>query len=91
MSGDFYRLISLPMADPVYDNDERLPATYANFLIINDAVLVPTYHSSKDAIAIKQLQAAFPDRKMVGINCLPLIKQHGSLHCVTRQYPEKFL
>ncbi len=91
MSGDFYRLISLPMADPVYDNDERLPATYANFLIINDAVLVPTYHSSKDAIAIKQLQAAFPDRKMVGINCLPLIKQHGSLHCVTMQYPDKFL
>lgn len=91
LSGTPYHLIALPMADPVYDNNERLPATYANFLIINDAVLVPTYNSAKDDIAIRQLQTVFPDRKIVGINCLPLIKQHGSLHCVTMQYPDKFL
>ena len=82
-----YRLIALPMADEVRDeNNERLPATYANFLIINGAVLMPTYNSPKDKTAKEQLQKAFPNREIVGINCLPLIKQHGSLHCVTMQY-----
>lgn len=86
VSGASYRLIPLPMADAVYEAGERLPATYANFLIINGAVLMPTYQSPKDEIALKQLEKAFPDRKIIGINCLPLIKQHGSLHCVTMQY-----
>lgn len=86
-----YRLIGLPMAEPVYYEGERLPATYANFLIINDAVLVPTYGSPFDVVAIKQLQLAFPDREIVGIFCLPLLKQHGSLHCVTMQFPESFV
>jgi len=85
--GRYYRLIPLPMADAIYEDDERLPATYANFLIINGAVLMPTYNSPKDEIAKEQLQRAFPDREIVGINCLALIKQHGSLHCVTMQYP----
>jgi agmatine/peptidylarginine deiminase len=85
--GRYYRLIPLPMADAIYEDDERLPATYANFLIINGAVLMPTYNSPKDEIAKQQLQRAFPDREIVGINCLALIKQHGSLHCVTMQYP----
>ncbi|MGC9151003.1 MAG: agmatine deiminase family protein [Microbacter sp.] len=89
--GTPYRLIPLPMADAVYHNDERLPATYANFLIINHAVLMPTYQSPKDQIAMDQLKKAFPDRQIIGINCLPLIKQHGSLHCVTMQYPAQFL
>jgi len=83
-----FQLIPLPMADAVYEDGERLPATYANFLIINGAVLMPTYNSPKDKIAIKQLQKAFPDREIVGVNCLALIKQHGSLHCVTMQYPK---
>lgn len=87
-AGGYFRLIPLPMADAIYDEDERLPATYANFLIINGAVLVPTYNSPKDEIAKAQLQKAFPDREIVGINCLALIKQHGSLHCVTMQYPK---
>jgi agmatine/peptidylarginine deiminase len=88
MAGKPYRLIPLPMADEVIWNDERLPASYANFLIINEAVLVPFYQSNKDEIAQKILQEIFPDRDVVGINCLPLLKQHGSLHCVTMQYPE---
>ena len=83
----YFRLIPLPMADEVYEDGERLPATYANFLIINRAVLVPTYNSPKDEIAKEQLQKAFPDREIVGIDCTALIKQHGSLHCVTMQYP----
>ena len=86
-----YRLIPLPMADAIYEDGFRLPATYANFLIINDVVLMPFYNSSKDEIAKKQLQKAFPDREIVGIDCRVLIKQHGSLHCVTMQFPQGFL
>ena len=86
--GRYYRLIPLPMADEIYEDGERLPATYANFLIINGAVLMPTYNSPKDEIAIQQIQKVFPDREIIGINCLSLIKQHGSLHCVTMQYPK---
>jgi len=83
-----YSLIPLPMADKVIFEDKRLPATYANFLIINGAVLLPTYNSPKDKIAAETLQKVFPDRKIIKINCLPLIKQHGSLHCVTMQFPK---
>lgn len=89
--GKPYRLIALPMAERVEWQGERLPATYANFLIINGAVLLPFYNSPRDEEARRLLQEAFPDREVVGINCLPLIKQHGSLHCVTMQYPEGFL
>ncbi|TAJ12613.1 agmatine deiminase family protein [Marinilabiliaceae bacterium JC017] len=89
--GKPYRLISFPMADPVYCDGERLPATYANFLIINDAVLYPTYDSLKDKLVWEILKEAFPGREIIGINCLSLIKQHGSLHCVTMQFPEGFL
>jgi agmatine/peptidylarginine deiminase len=86
-----YTLIPLPMAEPVYHDGERLPASYANFLIINGAVLMPTYNSELDALAKEQLKIAFPDREIIGINCLPLIKQHGSLHCLTMQYPQGFI
>ena len=87
-SGKPYRLISLPWPDAKFDDaGNRLPATYANFLIMNDAVLVPTYRDKKDSAALKALQDAFPDRKVICINCLPLIRQHGSLHCVTMQIP----
>ncbi len=91
LEGKPYTMIPLPMADCVIDDGQRLPATYANFLIVNGAVLLPTYGSPKDEVAQAQLQKAFPDREVVGINCLSLIKQHGSLHCVTMQYPEGFL
>lgn len=88
--GKPYRLISLPMADSVYCEGERLPATYANFLVINDAVLFPTYDSPKDEFVLEILKEAFSGREIIGINCLSLIKQHGSLHCVTMQYPKGF-
>jgi len=85
LDGQPYRLIPLPMAQPVYDGADRLPATYANFLIINGAVLMPEYGTPLDDIAKSRLQSAFPDRDIIGVNCLPLIRQHGSLHCVTMQ------
>lgn len=88
--GHPYRLLALPMADAVYDEDgTRLPATYANFLVMNRAVLYPTYaQPQNDRCAARILQQAFPHREIVGIDCRALIRQHGSLHCVTMQYPE---
>jgi len=91
--GNPYRLIPIPMADPVYDDDnKRLPATYANFLIMNDIVLMPCYNNKiKDEAARMQLQKIFLSRRVIGVDCTPLIQQHGSLHCVTMQYPEGFI
>ena len=87
-----YRLVPLPWPRAKLDEEgNRLPATYANFLIINGAVLVPTYEDPADNEALARLQECFPDREMVAINCLPLIYQFGSLHCVTMQFPEGVL
>lgn len=87
--GKPYRLLPLPMADAIVEDGERLPATYANFLVMNGAVLYPTYNQpANDAQAAQVLQEAFPGREVVGIDCRALIRQHGSLHCVTMQYPE---
>ena len=88
VNGASYQLTALPWPAPKYNTrGNRLPASYANFLVINGAVLVPAYEDSQDDVAAAQLQAAFPDREIVGIPCLPLIQQSGSLHCVTMQFP----
>ena len=91
--GNPYNLVALPMADTIYDEDGlRLPATYANFLIMNDRVLVPVYNQKEnDAKALETLSGVFADRKIIGIDCNALIKQHGSLHCVTMQFPKGFI
>jgi agmatine deiminase len=87
-----YRLLPLPWPAARFDEDgTRLPATYANFLVVNGAVLVPTYDDVNDIVALSVVQQAFPDRQVIGINCLPLIWQHGSLHCVTMQLPQGVL
>lgn len=87
-----YNLIALPWPKAVYnDQNERLPATYANYLIINNAVLVPTYDDINDAQALAQVQKAYPHHTIIGVNCLPIIAQFGSLHCITMQLPRGFL
>lgn len=88
--GKPYRMLALPSPSPIHDEEgERLPATYANFLVINGAVLYPTYaQPENDAKAAEVLKEAFPSLEIVGIDCRALIKQHGSLHCVTMQYPD---
>lgn len=92
LDGKPYKLLPLPLPDPIFLEGYRLPATYANFLIINGAVLYPTYNQpEKDNMAREVLQTAFTDYDLFGINCTPLIKQHGSLHCVTMQYPQNVL
>ena len=87
--GEPYRLIPLPLPAAQYGSDgQRLPATYANFLIINGAVLVPIYGDALDALALERLAEAFPRHQVVGIDCRALIRQYGSLHCVTMQIPQ---
>jgi agmatine deiminase len=87
LNGKPFKLIPLPWITAIYDEGDRLPATYANFLIINGAVLVPTYNDKNDNEALKIFKKAFPKRDIIGIDCSTLIRQHGSLHCVTMQYP----
>lgn len=91
--GKPYTLVPLPWPEARYDhNGERMPATYANFLVMNGAVLVPTYRDPKnDEAALAAISQAFPGREIIGIDCLPLILQHGSLHCVTMQIPKGVL
>lgn len=86
--GEPYRLIELPLPAPRRDeNGNRLPAGYANFLILNGAVLVPTYGDPLDAIALERLGGCFPNREVISIPCATLIRQGGSLHCATMQLP----
>ncbi len=90
LDGTPYRLVPLPWPRARFSAEgERLPASYANFLIINDAVLVPTYDDPADARALAALADCFPGREVVGIDCLPVIEQYGSLHCLTMQLPQR--
>lgn len=83
-----YRLVPLPLPAAQYDEEgQRLPATYANFLIINGAVLLPAYADPLDAIAAERLAECFPGREIISIDARPLIHQYGSIHCVTMQLP----
>jgi agmatine/peptidylarginine deiminase len=83
-----YRMFALPWPQPIVDENRRLAASYANFLIINGAVLMPAYGDPADAGAQTVLAEAFPDREIIPVPCRPLIWQNGSLHCITMQLPE---
>lgn len=86
--GKPYRLLRLPMPDAIYDGDDRLPATYANFVITNNTVIYPTYaQPDKDDEAHRVLAKAFPGYGLTGIDSRTVVRQHGSLHCCTMQYP----
>ncbi len=81
-----YTLVPLPMTDAIYDDkQERLPATYANFLIANDTLIYPTYSDKHDKMVHEIFKALFPDKEIIPVNCLKLIGQGGSLHCSTMQ------
>ncbi len=90
--GHPFQLLPLPWPVACHaDDGHRLPATYANFLILNGAVLVPVYDSSRDESALAVIRCAFPDREIIAVPCRPLIEQHGSLHCITMQIPKGVL
>ncbi len=91
LDGKPYKLVPLPLPDALYLDDYRLPGSYANFLIINGAVLIPGADSPKDALAAAQLQKVFPDRQVEIIDCRALLSGHGGLHCITMNYPEGYL
>ncbi len=87
-NGEPYRLVALPQPAPIHDEDgQRLPAGYANFLITNQSVIVPVYGDPADWIACGRLAACFPERRIDPVDCRPLIRQGGSLHCITMQLP----
>lgn len=87
-----YKLIPLPFPAPVFDDEgRRLPASYANFLIINHAVLVPVYGDKNDSKALEIIAQCFPGRKITGIPFSAAIEQNGSLHCLTMQIPQGYL
>jgi agmatine/peptidylarginine deiminase len=84
-----YRLIPLPPVRPQFNKEgRRLPASYANFLIINNALLMPIYGDPADREAVHCIQQAFSGREIIPIDCRPLIQQNGSLHCITMQFPK---
>ncbi|GAB6140695.1 agmatine deiminase family protein [Methylosoma difficile] len=87
-TGERYQLVPLPMPKPIFDEEGcQLPANYANFLIINGAVMVPVYEDDNDAVALERLAACFPEHKIIATPCRPLVHQYGSLHCMTMQFP----
>ncbi|MGH8430707.1 MAG: agmatine deiminase family protein, partial [Solimonas sp.] len=92
LDGEPYRLVPLPLPPAIFDGEQpgqgrRLPAGYPNFLILNGAVLVPTYGVATDEEALRRLRPCFPGREVIGVDCRTLIHQYGSLHCVTMQIP----
>ncbi len=87
-NGKPYRLFELPWPQPIMDGERRLAASYANFLIVNGAVLAPAYGDPADERAMAILREAFPGREIVAVPCRPLIWQNGSLHCLTMQLPQ---
>lgn len=92
IEGRPYSLIPLPLPKQAYDEEGYpLPATYANFLITNGAVLVPIYQDSMDKVALEIIQEAMPNYEVVGIDCRALVQQHGSLHCITMQMPKGYI
>ncbi len=91
LDGRPFTLVEMPCPDPIYDEDgERIPATYANYLVVNDAVLLPVYGQlQNDFLAEQIIKVAFPDHEVETVDCRALIRQHGSLHCATMQIPLK--
>lgn len=87
LAGQPLEIHTLPMPSPVVFNGERLPASYANFYIANQLVLVPTFNDPQDRHALNTLASLFPDRTVVGIHAVDLIWGLGTLHCLTQQQP----
>jgi agmatine deiminase len=81
------RVVTLPMPNPLFLGDQRLPASYANFYIANGVVLLPTYRSPGDESAREILQGLFPQRRVIGVDCTDLVWGLGAIHCVTQQWP----
>jgi agmatine deiminase len=82
-----FTIVELPMPRPVVFRGQRLPASYANFYIANELVLVPTFHDPNDRVALNTLAEVFPDREVIGIHSVDLVWGLGTLHCMTQPQP----
>lgn len=82
-----HKIFELPLPEIYNHQGDRLPASYANYLINNHQVLCPVYQQPEDQLAMDIMQQAYPSYKIVPINCLPLVQQYGSLHCISMQVP----
>jgi agmatine deiminase len=91
LDGKPFDIVELPMPRPVIFQDQRLPASYANFYIANNLVLVPTFHDPNDRVALNTLAEVFPDREVIGIHSVDLVWGLGTLHCMTQQQPVALL
>jgi agmatine deiminase len=80
-------VVTIPMPAPLYCDNQRLPASYANFYVSNSSVLVPTFNDSNDRVALGILSEVFPDREIVGIHAVDLVWGLGTIHCLTQQQP----
>src|SRR5437899_9392087 len=89
LRGEKLEVISLPMPAPLIFRKQRLPASYANFYIANDRVLVPTFNDPVDRMALGTLAELFPDRTVVGVHARDLVWGLGTLHCLTQQQPAR--
>ena len=87
-NGKGLNVVTLPMPKPIVFEGLQLPASYANFLILNNTVLVPTFNDSKDRMALNTLAECFPDREIIGISCIDFIWGFGTLHCLSQQVPK---
>ena len=86
--GTRFNLVELPLPSPIYDEDGlRLPATYANYLVTPQAIFMPTYNQPLNDNTAKGILEAVFEKEVITVDCTPLIKQHGSLHCATMQIP----
>jgi len=88
LDGKQLNIVELPMPQPLYINNQRVPASYANFYIANDSVIVPLFECSTDQIAIDILSKCFTDRKVIGIDSTDIIWGLGSFHCLSQQEPD---
>jgi agmatine deiminase len=86
-NGNTPNIVTLPMPKPIIFDKIQLPASYANFLILNNCVLVPTFNDANDSIALKTLTECFSDREVIGISAIDLIWGFGTLHCLSQQIP----
>jgi agmatine deiminase len=87
LAGNPFRIVALPMPRPLVFDGQRVPASYANFLIANGVVLVPTFRDPNDAVALAVLAEVFPGRRVIGIDCYELVWGLGTLHCISQQEP----
>jgi len=88
LNGKQLNIVELPMPEPLYIEDQRVPASYANFYIANDSVIVPLFECKTDQKAIDILSKCFTDRKVIGIDSTDIIWGLGSFHCLSQQEPE---